>query len=156
MPVLPVWILGGTSLVLAAVVAATGSFAAIVSLCAALEMGVYSAAGYCVWKLRRREPDAHRPYRLRGGVPLAAVLTVFFALLALLASVSVGPQITVVPLALLLACAGLVAVYVWTYVPRLERLEAEELAIRRAARAAARAATRTVRADLPEAGQELQ
>jgi membrane protein implicated in regulation of membrane protease activity len=88
---------------------------------------------------------------------MAAVLTVFFALLALLASVSVGPQLTVVPLVLLLACAGLVAVYVWTYVPRLERREAEELATRRAARAAARGAVRTaVRADVPEPGHEPQ
>ncbi|MFE8949478.1 APC family permease [Streptomyces sp. NPDC007856] len=156
-PVLPVWILGGASLVLAAVVAATGSFAVIVSLCAALEMGVYSAAGYCVWRLRRREPGTHRPYRLRGGVPVAAVLTVVFALMGLLASVSVGPQFTVAPLVLLLACAGLVAVYVWTYVPRLERREAEELAARRAARAAARGAARTAsatRAEMPEAEQE--
>lgn len=35
--------------------------------------------------------------------------------------------------------AGLVSIYVFTYVPRLERREAEELAARRAARAAARA-----------------
>lgn len=68
-PVVPVWILGGVSLVLAAVVAVTGSFSVIVSLCAALEMGVYAAAGYCVWRLRRREPDTPRPYRLRGGAP---------------------------------------------------------------------------------------
>ncbi|WP_034260955.1 APC family permease [Actinospica robiniae] len=139
-PVVPVWLLGGACLVLAAVVAATGSFAALVSLAAALEMGIYAAAGYCVWRLRRREPEAARPYRLRGGVPLAAVLTVVFALLALLASVSVGPEISAVPLALLLGCAGLVAIYVWTCVPRLERREAEELAARRAARAAARKA----------------
>lgn len=158
-PVLPVWILGGSSLVLAAVVAATGSFAAIVSLCAALEMGIYSAAAYCVWKLRRREPATHRPYRLRGGVPVAALLAVVFSLMALLASVSVGPRFTVVPLVLLLACAGLVALYVWTCVPRLERREAEELAARRAARAAARDAARTAAVtgtDAPGAGKAAQ
>ncbi|MGW3765777.1 APC family permease [Streptomyces sp. NPDC005131] len=141
-PVVPVWILGGSSLVLSGVVAVTGSFAIMVSLCAALEMVIYSAAGFVVWRLRRRAPEQERSYRLRGGAWLALAFSVLFGLLGLLAAVSVGEVITPLPLLMLLGCAALVTVYVYTYVPRLERREAEEIAARRAARAAARAANR--------------
>lgn len=44
-----------------------------------------------------------------------------------------------VPLLFLVLVAGVVTVYVFTYLPRLERREAQELVARRAARAAARA-----------------
>ncbi|WP_327188130.1 APC family permease [Streptomyces sp. NBC_00377] len=142
-PALPVCLLGGSSLVLAVVVALTGSFTVMVSVCAALEMMIYAVAGFVVWRLRRSEPDTDRPFRVRGGAPLALVFTVLFGLLGLLASVSVGERILPIPLAVVLGCAALVTVYVFTVVPRLERREAEELAARRAARAVARAQRNT-------------
>lgn len=142
-PVLPVYLLGGSSLVLAGVVALTGSFFVMVSVCAALEMMIYAAAGYVVWRLRRRDPDQARPFRMRGGAFVALGCTGLFGLLGILASVSVGPDINPVPLLIVLGFAVLATIYVFTYVPRLERREAEELAARRAARAAARAAART-------------
>jgi basic amino acid/polyamine antiporter, APA family len=139
-PVVPVWILGVSSLILAVVVAFVGGWAMMVSICAALEMMIYSAAGYVVWRLRRTQPDAERPFRFRGGRWLAFAFMVVFAVLGLIASVTVGSKTSLIPLLTLIAVAGLVAVYVFTYAPRLERREAAELAARRAARAAARAA----------------
>jgi hypothetical protein len=96
-----------------------------------------------VWRLRGREAGRERPFRFRGGRPLALVLTILFGLLALVASVSVGKETSPVPLLIIAGVAGLVTVYVFTYVPRLERREAAELAARRAARAAERAARQT-------------
>jgi amino acid transporter len=138
-PAVPVLILGITSLV-AIAVAATGTWAMMVSVCAALEMMIYGAAGFVVWRLRRTEPGADRPFRFRGGRWLALAFTVIFGILGLMASITVGSKTSLAPLVTLAVIAGLVSVYVFTYVPRLERREAEELAARRAARAAARAA----------------
>ena len=138
-PVVPVWILGVSSLVVAAAVAVAGNWAMMVSVCAALEMMVYAAAAYVVWRLRATEPDTPRPYRFPGRW-LALGVTVVFGLLGLVASVTVGSATTITPLVTLAVVIAGVSLYVFTYVPRLERREAEELAARRAARAAARAA----------------
>jgi amino acid transporter len=140
-PVVPVWILGISSLVVAGIVAVAGTWAMMVSVCAALEMMIYAAAAYVVWRLRATEPDTARPIRLRGRWP-ALGFAVFFGLLGLAASVTVGTETTVTPLVTLLVVFAAVTVYVFTYLPRLERREAEELAARRAARAAARSARR--------------
>ena len=139
-PVVPVWILGISSLVLAVVVAVTGSWVMIVSLCAALEMMIYATAAFVVWRLRRKQADTERPFRFAGGRPLALVFMVVFGLLAIISSITVGKTTSVAPLLLLAVVGGAVTIYVYTYVPRLERRDAEELAARRAARAAARAA----------------
>jgi basic amino acid/polyamine antiporter, APA family len=141
-PAVPVVILGITSLVVAVGVAATGTWAMMVSVCAALEMMIYAAAGYVVWRLRRTQPEADRSFRFRGGRWLAFAFTVLFGVLALMASVTVGSRTSLAPLVTLAVIAGLVTIYVCTYVPRLERRDAEELAARRAARAAARRASR--------------
>jgi basic amino acid/polyamine antiporter, APA family len=138
-PAVPVLILGITSLIVAVGVAATGTWAMMVSVCAALEMMIYGTAGFVVWRLRRTQPVADRPFRFRGGRWLAFGFTVLFGVLGLMASVTVGSKTSFTPLVTLAVIAGLVTIYVYTYVPRLERREAEELAVRRAARAAARA-----------------
>jgi basic amino acid/polyamine antiporter, APA family len=141
-PVVPVWMLGISSLVLAMVVAITGSWVMVVSLCAALEMMIYATAAYVVWRLRRSQPDSERPSRTIGGRPLALAFAVLFAGLAIISSITVGKSTSIAPLVLLVCIAGLVTLYVLTVVPRLERREAEQLATRRAARAAARATAR--------------
>jgi basic amino acid/polyamine antiporter, APA family len=138
-PALPVLILGVTSLAVAVGVAVTASWAMMVSVCAALEMMIYGAAGFVVWRLRRTQPGADRPFRFRGGRWLAFGFAVLFGILGLMASVTVGSATSLAPLVTLAVIAGLVSLYVYTYVPRLERREAEELAARRAARATARA-----------------
>jgi len=144
-PVVPVWILGISSLVLAVVVAATGSWVMVVSVCAALEMMIYAVAGYVVFRLRRKQPDAERPFRVLGGRVVALTFTVVFGLLALISSITVGEATSVKPLIFLAVVTGLVTLYVFTIVPRLERREAEELAARRAARTAARAQQQLMR-----------
>ena len=141
-PSVAVVVLGVSSLVLAIVVAVSGSFAVMVSVGAALETGIYASAAYVVWRLRRREPDAARPYRARGGRPLALTLVVVFALLTVVAATSVGATTSAAPLLVVLGFAVVATAYVLLVVPRLERREAEELAARRAARAAQRAARR--------------
>ena len=85
-------------------------------------------AAFVVFRLRRRAPQAQRSARLPGGRPAVLGLTILFGVLALVASVSVGPRITPVPLLILATAAAVITVYVFTYVPRLERREAAELA----------------------------
>lgn len=141
-PVVPVWTLGIASLVLAVVVAVTGSWVMVVSVCAALEMMIYAAAGFVVFRLRRLQAHAQRPFRLAGGRAAAMAATVVFALLGVVSAVTVGTRTSPAPLLFLLAVAALVTLYVLIWLPRLERREAAELAARRAARAAARAAAK--------------
>jgi basic amino acid/polyamine antiporter, APA family len=138
-PAVPVLILGIAALVVAVGVAATGTWAMMVSVCAALEMMIYGVAGFVVWRLRRTQPEAERAFRFRGGRWPAFAFMVLFGVLALMASVTVGSKTSLAPLVTLTVIAGLVSIYVFTYVPRLERRDAEELAGRRAARAASRA-----------------
>jgi hypothetical protein len=71
---------------------------------------------------------------------VALAFTIVFGLLAIIGSITVGKSTSATPLIFLAIVAGLVTLYTFTVVPRLERREAEELAARRAARAAARAA----------------
>jgi amino acid transporter len=136
--VVPIWLLGGSSLVLAVVVAVTNSFGVMVSVGAALEAFIYAAAGLVLVRLRRREPDRERPFRMRGGNWLPIALTVLFGLFALIASVSVGPRISPIPLVIMVVFAGLVTAYAYTYLPRLEQRAEAEAAARRAARTATR------------------
>jgi hypothetical protein len=98
----------------------------MVSVCAALEMMIYATAGFAVWRLRRTEPAADRPFRFRGGRWLALAFTVLFGVLALMASLTVGSKTGLAPLVTLVVIAGLVSIYVYTYLPRRERRDAEE------------------------------
>jgi amino acid transporter len=152
-PVVPVVLLGAVSIVVAVAVTATRSFAMMVSVGAALEAAIYAIAAFVVFRLRRRMPDAARPNRLPGGRPAALALTVLFGLLALVASVSVGPAITPAPLLVIAIAAVATTAYVVTYVPRLERRAEAELAARRAARARARSSSRR-RHHVPDAPGE--
>ena len=76
---------------------------------------------------------------------MALTFTIVFGLLALISSITVGEATSVKPLIFLAVVTGLVTLYVFTIVPRLERREAEELAARRAARTAARAQQQLMR-----------
>lgn len=137
-PVVPVVLLGVSSLVLAVVVAVTGAWTMIVSMCAALEMMIYATAAFVVFRLRKRQADAERPFKLLGGRPVAIAIMILFGFLALVSSTTVGKETSATPLITLAVIAGMVALYVFLYVPRLEKREAKELAARRTARAAAR------------------
>ena len=70
------------SLAVSAVTLLTGRYLVLVELAAAMESIVYILVGLAVISLRRRMPDAPRPYRIKGG-PLVPALTVFvFTVLA--------------------------------------------------------------------------
>ena len=58
-PVVPVYLLGGSSLVLAVVVAITGSWVMVVSVCAALEMMIYAVAAYVVFGCAASSPTSN-------------------------------------------------------------------------------------------------
>ena len=55
---------------------------------------------------------------------------VLFGVLGLMASLTVGSKTSLAPLVTLAVIAGLVGKYVYRYLPRLERRDAEELAAR--------------------------
>ncbi len=137
-PVVPVILLGVSSLVLSIVVAVTGAWVMIVSMCAALEMMIYATAAFVVFRLRRQQPESERSFKLFGGQPMAIAIMVLFGFLALISSTTVGKDTNVIPLVILVAVGLMVTLYVLLYVPKLEKREAEELAARRAARAATR------------------
>ncbi len=129
-PWVPVVALAGASLVTAVAVSLTGSWQAILATGAALESVIYAVAGYCVLTLRRRHPEAERPFRLRLATPLAVAGMVVFGLLALVASVSVGDHVSVTPLLIILAVLGLSVGYVAVALPRVRAAEAIRLAAR--------------------------
>ena len=133
-PWVPVLLLAGASMVAAVAVAASGEFQVLLSTGAALESGIYAVAGYCVWVLRRRMPDAERPFRLRFATPMAWTGIVVFGVLALLSSVSVDNRTDPTPLAVIAIVLLGSAFYVVQVLPGV-----------RAAHEAARAATGTRR-----------
>ncbi len=119
-PWVPVLVLAATSLVVAVIVAVTGSWQVLVAVGAALEAMIYVAAGFCVIRLRDREPDAVRPFRLWAGKPLAWAGIAIFGVLALGAGVSVNNRFDPLPLGIIVVMAALSSGYVLAYLPRLQ------------------------------------
>ncbi|MFA5890809.1 MAG: APC family permease [Actinomycetota bacterium] len=127
-PWVPVVCLAVGSTVVALMVAATSSWEVLVATGAALEAGIYTVAGYCVLTLRKRQPDADRPFRIRGGRTLAVVGMAIFGTLALAASVTVGNSTNPTPLAIIAVTGAFSTAYVLRVIPRLRAAEAERLA----------------------------
>jgi len=130
-PWFAVIVLALTSMVVAVLVAVTSSWQVLVAVGAALEGMIYVVAGFCVIRLRDRQPTAERPFRLWAGKPLAWAGMVIFFVLAASASVSVNNHFNPAPLIIIAVMVGLAGWYVVAYIPRL----------RAAAAAAAAAAT---------------
>ena len=143
-PWVPVVVLAGASLATAVVVSLTGAWQAILATGAALESVIYAVAGYCVLVLRRRMPEAQRPFRLRFGVPLAVAGIVVFGLLALVASVSVGSAVSVTPLLITAGVTALALGYVLVGLPRVRAAEAARQAARQPRRRRQEGASRAV------------
>jgi basic amino acid/polyamine antiporter, APA family len=141
-PWVPVLVLAAGSLTAAVAVALTGAWEVIVAIGATLEAMIYAVAGFCVLRLRRRLPDAERPFRFRGGRPLAIGAICLFGLLGAVASVTVGTSTNPAPLAIVLTIACGSALYVLLFVPKLRAAELarreESLARRRQRRLEAR------------------
>jgi amino acid transporter len=122
--------LGVVSTVVALVVALTHAWQVLVAVGASLEAMIYGVAGFCAVRLRTRQPDLPRPFRMRGLVVLGPLGMVVFGVLAVLASVSVQDAFNPVPLVIILAAGALSAFYVLRVLPGIRRREA----VRRAAR----------------------
>ncbi|MHB8220567.1 MAG: APC family permease [Acidimicrobiales bacterium] len=123
-PWVPVLALGALSLVVALVVAVTHAWQVVVAVGASLEAMIYAVAALCTLRLRSREPDRPRPFRVRAVGVLAVAGVVVFGALAVVASVSVGNRTNPVPLAIIVVAVTLSAVYVLKVVPKLKAAEA--------------------------------
>jgi amino acid transporter len=129
-PWVPVVALGLASALVALIVAVTHAWQVLVAVGAALEAMIYGVAGFCVLRLRRREPDAPRPFRVRGLTVLGPVGLILFGVLAVTASVSVQNKFNPAPLVIILVAGVLSAYYVLRVLPGVKAREAARRAAR--------------------------
>jgi amino acid transporter len=122
-PWVPVVVLGVSSLVVALIVALSHGWQVLVAVGAALEAMIYGVAAFCALRLRSRRPDTARPFRVRALPILGRVGVVLFALLAVIASVSVNNHFNPLPLVIIAACASVSAYYVIRILPGLRAKE---------------------------------
>lgn len=119
-PYVPVIGLATASFIIAILVVLTNSWQTIVALGAALEGMIYSVAGLCVVRLRKKLPEQKRPFRLIGAKVLGWLGVIIFAFLALAAATSVKGKTDFVPLALLLGLGILSTLYVLLLLPKIK------------------------------------
>lgn len=93
----------------------THQYLTLVNMAAAMECIIYVLAGLSVIALRRKMPDANRPYRISGGYIIPGACAVVFSLLAL-AIFTTFPRVFIYTGAGLVLCV----IYVSTVVPRLK------------------------------------
>ncbi|HEY4386839.1 MAG TPA: APC family permease [Ktedonobacteraceae bacterium] len=120
-PYMAVIALAICSAVIAIGVFLTKQFQLLILIGAVLEAVIYVMVGLCVWRLRRRKPDAVRTFRIKGG-SIVAILTIgVFGLLAVAASLaSDTPGVMVgMPLLITLALFLVSTLYVLFVVPRI-------------------------------------
>ena len=129
-PWVPVVVLGIASAVVALIVAVTHAWQVLVAVGAALEAMIYGVAGFCVLRLRRRQPDTPRPFRLSGLAVLGPLGLVVFGVLAVTASLSVQNKFDPAPLAIIVAAGLLSAYYVLRVLPGIRAREAARRAAR--------------------------
>jgi amino acid transporter len=129
-PWVPVVLLGAISTVVALVVALTHAWAVLVAVGAALEAMIYAVAGFCALRLRRRQPDSPRPFRVPGLSVLGPVGIVLFGFLAISASVSVQDHFNPVPLVIIVIAGLLSAFYVVRILPGVKAKEEARRAAR--------------------------
>ena len=129
-PWVPVVALGALSAVVALLVAVTHAWQVLVAVGAALEGMIYAVAGFCALRLRSRQPDLPRPFRVRGLGVLGPVGIGLFGVLAVLASVSVQDTFNPAPLVIILVAGALSAFYVLRVLPGVREREAARRAAR--------------------------
>ena len=129
-PWVPVVLLGTVSAAVALVVAVTHAWEVLVAVGAALEGMIYAVAGICAVRLRRRQPDTLRPFRVPALAVLGPVGIVLFGLLALTASVSVDDKFNPAPLVIIALAGVLSAFYVLKVLPGMRAKEAARRAAR--------------------------
>ncbi len=129
-PWLPVVALATASFLVAIAVEATRGWQVLVATGAVLESAIYAVAAYCVLRLRKREPDRSRPFRVHVAPVAAWIGIVVFGLLAVVASLTVGNKLDPLPLAIVVVVAGLSGWYVLKVLPKVRAREASRQASR--------------------------
>src|SRR6266849_3171496 len=130
-PYVAVIFLTVSSAAVAVIIFLTGQFNVLILFGAVLEAMIYTIAGLCVLRLRRKQPTAARAFRVKGGWTIPILTIIIFGALAILSSLGIGSNIMLgLPLIISIAVFLISALYVYLVVPRL-RAEAQA---RRAAR----------------------
>ncbi len=131
-PYTAVIFLAASSAVIAVLMYFTNQFETLILVGAVLEALIYTIAGICVIRLRKRQPGTTRAFRIRGGILFPILAVIVFGLLGLLASLGIGSNVlTGLPLAITLALLGLSALYVFLVIPKLRATAAARRATRR-------------------------
>jgi amino acid transporter len=119
-PYIAVISLSASSAAIAIVIFLTGQFQVLILVGAVLEALIYTVAGLCVLRLRRKQPDAQRAFRIWGGWTIPVLTILVFGVLAILAAIGIGSNLLpglplIVTIALFIASAP----YVYLVIPRL-------------------------------------
>ncbi|HEX9067403.1 MAG TPA: APC family permease [Ktedonobacterales bacterium] len=124
--------------VIAVIVALTSAYQVLIAVGAVLEALIYAIAGLCVLRLRRRQPESPRSFRIPGGAVIPGATIAIFGVLAVVAAlitvpVRVGGSTLDLPLPLIITVIvfALSFLYVATWVPRLKAAEEARRAQRR-------------------------
>jgi amino acid transporter len=131
-PYVAVIALAVASAFIAILIFLTNQFESVILVGAVLEGMIYTIAGLCVIRLRKRQPDAKRAFRIRGGLFFPILTVIIFGLLAVLASLGIGSNIFPgQPLIITLVILAFSALYVLLYIPRLRAAAAARQTTRR-------------------------
>lgn len=132
-PYVAVIFLAVSSAIIAVLIFLTTQFETLILIGAVLEAVIYTIAGLCVIRLRKRQPDAPRVFRIRGGLIFPILTVIIFGLLAILASLGVGSPDVIpgLPLGITLVLVGISALYVFLVIPKLRAAAAARQATRR-------------------------
>ena len=110
-----------SSAAVAIIIFLTGQFNVLILFGAVLEALIYTVAGLCVLRLRRKQPDAERSFRIKGGWTIPVLTIVIFGALAILASLGIGSNIMPgLPLIISIGVFLISTLYVLLVVPRLK------------------------------------
>jgi APA family basic amino acid/polyamine antiporter len=123
-PWVPVVVLGSSSLIVALIVAVTHAWEVLVAVGATLEAMIYAVAAFCAVRLRTRQPDTPRSFRVRALPILGPAAIGVFSLLAVIAAVSVNNHFNPAPLIIIVIGASLSAAYVLRVLPGVRAKEA--------------------------------
>ena len=119
-PYIAVIFLAASSAVIAILMYFSNQFQTLILVGAVLEALIYTIAGICVIRLRKRQANAERAFRIRGGIFFPVLAVIVFGLLGILASLGVGsPIMPGLPLLITIALLGISTLYVFLVIPRL-------------------------------------
>lgn len=129
--VISIFILG---VVISTIVLITHRYLTLVNMAAAMESIIYVLAGISVILLRKKMPDAKRPYRVRGGYVIPGISAVVFSVLAIAIFITFPRVFIYLALGILLS-----SLYVNHVVPVLKRRHQQKKAAARRRRPVASA-----------------